>query len=143
MFHGEQAIRFRGAPAPPLSTSALHAAPLAAPRLGANGRHVGVPEEGPNAAEPQSRDGFREPERQLWCAVIIHTLYEAAGRIGYAERGEHDGVRREAIAWFEDASEDFQAVCELAGFAPDAVRCGALRAIDSGRLPRMRISKAG
>jgi hypothetical protein len=99
---------------------------------------------GSTPAQPaDQRDGMRDPERQLWCAVIIHTLYEAAGRIAYAERGEHDEVRREAIAWFEDAGEDFHAVCDLAGFLPGAIRDGALRVIRRGRLPRIRISKAG
>lgn len=97
----------------------------------------------PHAGVFDASDCAHDPERQLWCAVIIHTLYEAAGRIGYAERGEHAGVRREAVAWFEDADEDFQAVCELAGFVPDAIRTGALRVIGCGRLPRMRISRAG
>ena len=88
-------------------------------------------------------DPASDPERQLWCAVIIHTLYEAAGRIAYAERGEYEAVRREAVAWFEDAGEDFCAVCDLAGFIPGAVRDGALQVIQRGRLPRMRITKAG
>jgi hypothetical protein len=89
------------------------------------------------------RTGIPEPERQLWCAVIIHTLYEAAGRVAYAERGEHDQVRREAVAWFEEAGEDFAAVCDMAGFLPGAIRDNALKVIRRGRLPRMRIPKAG
>ncbi len=89
------------------------------------------------------RTGIPEPERQLWCAVIIHTLYEAAGRVAYAERGEHDQVRREAVAWFEEAGEDFTAVCDMAGFLPCAIRDNALKVIRRGRLPRMRIPKAG
>jgi hypothetical protein len=90
-----------------------------------------------------ARAGMADPERQLWCAVIIHTLYEAAGRVAYAERGEHAQVRREAVAWFEEAGEDFAAVCDLAGFLPGAIRDNALKVIHRGRLPRMRIPKAG
>lgn len=110
----------------------------------------GTPQPVPDAAEAPSggkpaveRGGMADPERQLWCAVIIHTLYEASGRVAYAERGEHDAVRRAAIAWFEDAGEDFQAVCDLAGFLPAAIRDHAMRVIRGRRLPRIRISKAG
>lgn len=91
----------------------------------------------------KQRTGYADPERQLWCAVIIHTLYEAAGRIAYAERGEHERVRREAVAWFEEGGEDFGEVCDMAGLPPTAVRDNALRVINGGRLPRMRIPKAG
>lgn len=91
----------------------------------------------------RARTGYTDPERQLWCAVIIHTLYEAAGRIAYAERGEHERVRQEAVAWFQEAGEDFGEVCDMAGFPPAAVRDNALRVIRCGRLPRMRIPKAG
>lgn len=89
----------------------------------------------PVAAEPVS------PERQLWCAVIIHTLYEASGRIAYAEKGERDRIRRDAIAWFERADADFQDVCCLADLAPEAVREGALRVIRNRRLPRIRLAR--
>lgn len=91
----------------------------------------------------RQRTGYADPERQLWCAVIIHTLYEAAGRVAYAERGEHERVRREAVAWFEEGGEDFGEVCDMAGLPPTAVRDNALKVINGGRLPRMRIPKAG
>lgn len=92
-------------------------------------------------APATDRAGMADPERQLWCAVIIHTLYEACGRVAYAERGEHDEVRLAAVAWFETAGADFQAVCDLAGFLPDAIREHALRVIRGRRLPRIRITK--
>lgn len=142
VFHGERASRNPTAADIVAPRSAAATAPITALASRPGRRHPPTPAGTPNAIAAE-RDGVHDPERQLWCAVIIHTLYEAAGRVSYAERGEHDGVRREAIAWFEDAGEDFQAVCELAGLTPDAVRSGALRAIDGGGLPRMRISKAG
>jgi len=81
-------------------------------------------------------------ERQLWCAVILHTLYEAAGRVAYSENGERERVQRDAIAWFENAGADFQDVCCLADLPPEVVREAALRVIRSQRLPRVRIPKA-
>jgi hypothetical protein len=96
-----------------------------------------------DTSNARQRTGHANPERQLWCAVIIHTLYEAAGRVAYAERGEHEQVRRDAVAWFQEAGEDFGVVCDMAGFQPAAIRDNALRVISCGRLPRMRIPKAG
>lgn len=81
-------------------------------------------------------------ERQLWCAVILHTLYEAAGRVAYSENGDREKLQQDAIAWFENASADFQDVCCLADLAPEVVREAALRVIRSRRLPRVRIPKA-
>lgn len=104
---------------------------------------AGVAGNGDEPPPAAARAGIPDPERQLWCAVIIHTLYEAAGRVAYAERGEHDQVRREAVAWFEEAGEDFTCVCDMAGFLPGAIRDNALKVIRRGRLPRMRIPKAG
>lgn len=115
-------------------SSAPSAADLADPGLGPRSD---------GASATRERAGHADPERQLWCAVIIHTLYEAAGRVAYAERGEHERVRQEAVAWFQEAGEDFGAVCDMAGFVPAAIRDNALRVIRCGRLPRMRIPKAG
>lgn len=116
------------------------ALPVASPVTAGRRRAPRLPESpGPGGGQAAARD----PERQLWCAVIIHALYEATGRVAYAERGEHASVTREALAWFRNAGEDFHAVCELAGFAPSAIRAAALRVIECGRLPRVRISKAG
>jgi hypothetical protein len=115
-------------PTPPTPTAGPPPSDLAEPR---------------DISPPKERMGHADPERQLWCAVIIHTLYEASGRIAYAERGEHERVRQEAVAWFQEAGEDFDVVCDMAGFPPAAVRDNALRVIRCGRLPRMRIPKAG
>lgn len=104
---------------------------------------VGGQDEESDLLEESGPSGTCSPEQQLWCAVIVHTLYEATGRIGYAERGERQSVRQAAIAWFEEAGADFQSVCELAGLIPSAVRAGALRVIRNGRLPRIRIAKSG
>ena len=101
------------------------------------------------AEPPGSGSGARQPddpgiewgasrERQLWCAVIIHTLYEASGRIVYAEKGERERVRQAAVAWFDEAGTDFCEVCDLAGLVPEVVRKGALRLIESADLPRKR-----
>lgn len=102
-----------------------------------------APGSGNGARQPDDLGIDREParERQLWCAVIIHTLYEAAGRIAYAEKGERERVRQAAIAWFDEAGADFREVCDLAGLAPEVVREGALRLIGSLDLPRKRDSR--
>ncbi|HET8728785.1 MAG TPA: hypothetical protein VFO41_14855 [Alphaproteobacteria bacterium] len=99
----------------------------------AEGRRTKPPEP-PRWAE----DDLADRARNLWCSVILHTLYEAAGRIAYAERGEKDALRQEAIGWFLMADRDFVMVCHLAGLEPEAVRSGALKVIQDPDLPRMR-----
>ncbi|WP_119462480.1 hypothetical protein [Rhodospirillaceae bacterium SYSU D60014] len=74
--------------------------------------------------------------------MIIHTLYEASGRIAYAEKGERERVRQTAIAWFDEANSDFCDVCDLAGLCPEVVREGALRLIERPDLPRKRHTKS-
>ena len=92
-------------------------------------------------ATPSSPSEATLCERQLWCAVILHTLYDAAGRVSYTEKGDRERVRRDAIAWFEEADTDFQDVCWLADLAPDVVRARALEVIQTQTLPRVRIPK--
>lgn len=74
--------------------------------------------------------------------MILHTLYEAAGRVSYAENGDRASLQQDAIAWFESADADFEDVCSLADLAPEVVREAALHAIRTRRLPRVRIPKA-
>lgn len=76
--------------------------------------------------------------RRLWCAVILQALYEAAGRIAYAEKGERDRLQNEAVAWFVRGGHDFDAVCHLAGLDPAAVRTSALNVLRRPKLRRKR-----
>ena len=60
-----------------------------------------------------------DPERKLWCAVILQALRDlAAGRIVAGQSGEY--LRAKAAAWIGSyPSRDFREVCWHAGFDPD------------------------
>jgi hypothetical protein len=74
-------------------------------------------------------------ERQLWAAVILQALDDAAGKIEYfggtkeaAERHKRL-VRRRARDWFHYGGKDFKEVCALADMDPDWIRANALEKI--------------
>lgn len=60
-----------------------------------------------------------DPERKLWCAVILQALRDlAAGRIVAGQPGEY--LRARARTWIGSyPSRDFREVCWHAGFDPD------------------------
>jgi hypothetical protein len=77
------------------------------------------------------------PERRLVLAIILNAIADATGcgsTRSYQNTMDRD--RRTALQWFEDAGQDFQHICLLAGFEPSNVRRAALEFIASGeRLP--------
>jgi hypothetical protein len=65
------------------------------------------------------------PEVRLFRHIIIHAVLDAI----YGSSDPRDnsvGIRAAARAWFVDAGEDFQAICECAGMNPRVVRKDAL-----------------
>jgi hypothetical protein len=84
----------------------------------------------------QIADAQHRQDRQLWAAVIMQALDDAAGKIEYyggnkaaAERHKRL-VRRRARDWFINGGRDFKEVCALAGMEPDWVRANALKRIE-------------
>ena len=82
------------------------------------------------------------PESRLWQTVLmlavadteeIYTPIQRAGESDARFALRKDNVSQtyaDAIMWFDEADEDFQNVCELAGFDPDFIKS----AYDSGKL---------
>lgn len=68
----------------------------------------------------------------LWQAVLLRAVMDGLGQ-GSIDKGPYraphaERAQREADAWLTRAGRDMQHVCALAGFDPDAVRDGYLRA---------------
>lgn len=70
-------------------------------------------------------------EQALWASVLGQAVLDALGRASYNPKeyrrdgGTYD-PRLEAREWIEQGGPDFQAVCQLAGVDPDAVRDAVL-----------------
>jgi predicted DNA-binding transcriptional regulator AlpA len=84
----------------------------------------------------QIADAQHRQDRQLWAAVIMQALDDAAGKIEYyggnkaaAERHKRL-VRRRARDWFMHGGKDFKEVCALADMDPDWIRANALKKIE-------------
>ena len=56
----------------------------------------------------------KEPEQEMWIAVLARAVHDAFGSIDYFEA-------ERAIAWFKNYSKDFRDVCEMAGRNPKYV----------------------
>ena len=56
----------------------------------------------------------KEPEQEMWIAVLARAVHDAFGSIDYFEA-------ERAIAWFKNFSKDFRDVCEMAGRNPKYV----------------------
>ena len=56
----------------------------------------------------------KEPEQEMWIAVLARAVHDAFGSIDYFEA-------EKAIAWFKNFSKDFRDVCEMAGRNPKYV----------------------
>jgi hypothetical protein len=68
-------------------------------------------------------------ERSLWCAVVLAAIDDAIGRripVDSASATTRARVRDEARDWLLKPNRDFDFVCSLAGFDPDAVREGVV-----------------
>jgi hypothetical protein len=79
----------------------------------------------------------------LWQAVLLRAVMDGLGQ-GSIDKGPYrashmDHAQREADAWLTRAGRDMQHVCALAGFDPDAVRDGYLRARDLQRATGARV----
>ena len=59
-------------------------------------------------------DRNKEPEQEMWIAVLARAVHDAFGSIDYFEA-------ERAIAWFKNYSKDFRDVCEMAGRNPKYV----------------------
>lgn len=68
---------------------------------------------------------MKNPERDLWAAVITQALTDATRHVNKKNKG---GLReqRHARAWLTGGSKDFSHVCALAGVDAVAVRDRAL-----------------
>lgn len=66
---------------------------------------------------------IRNPERDLWAAVIYQVLVDACG-------APSSSRARVARAWFMKPNRDFNVACHLAGLDPEAVRERATRLIE-------------
>lgn len=58
-------------------------------------------------------------ERHLWCAVIDLAIADAQSK-RTSEQAQRE--KAEALRWLLVPNKDFDTVCSLAGFDPDAVR---------------------
>jgi hypothetical protein len=78
---------------------------------------------------------FADHEPGLWRAVITQALMDAATR---SRKPDARRTREDALRWLLGDSNDFEAVCDNAGFDPGYVRKRAREALDRGcewRLP--------
>jgi hypothetical protein len=83
-------------------------------------------------------------DKQLWAAVILQALEDAAGTVLCEGGGRKQQwaeinksrIRQSARNWFRDAGPDFREVCALAGMDYEAVRTAALQKfedVDAGK----------
>ena len=83
----------------------------------------------PPASEPE--------ERPLWRAVLCQLLYDGTRPTHPGEDSEVASDRDAARRFFTKVAcvtaQDFEAVCEYAGFTASRVRTGFLRLIENGR----------
>jgi hypothetical protein len=59
--------------------------------------------------------------RHMWQRVIVQALRDALN-MGEVRDGQERQARREARAWLDGNTKDFDHVCTLAGFDPAVVR---------------------
>ena len=65
-------------------------------------------------AHQMTQEPNKEPEQEMWIAVLARAVHDAFGSIDYFEA-------EKAIAWFKNFSKDFRDVCEMAGRNPKYV----------------------
>jgi hypothetical protein len=82
------------------------------------------------------------PEKILFLCVILQALLDATKPSGPSEPEEEVMARRSAQAWFLASigvtSEDFVAVCDLAGIDPKRMRTFAFKVIKSKEVRYVR-----
>ncbi len=74
----------------------------------------------------------KNPHRSLYVAVIIQALLDASKPEEKYESNESVKIRNEAHSWFFCSSQDFDTICEYAGFESTKIRKFALKVINSG-----------
>ncbi len=77
-------------------------------------------------SETCSYRSFADHEPGLWRAVITQALLDAASR---SRKGEAQRSRQDALRWLLSDTQDFEAVCDHAGFDPSYIRRRAKEAL--------------
>lgn len=87
--------------------------------------------------------------RQMWQRVILQAVRDALS-VGGVKSGQVRLQRREARDWMDGGTKDFDHVCTLAGFSPDAVRewwasikSNPMKFAEAGRLLRDAAARRG
>ena len=65
-------------------------------------------------AHQMTQEPNKEPEQEMWIAVLARAVHDAFGSIDYFEANK-------AISWLKGYSKDFRDVCEYAGRNPQYV----------------------
>jgi hypothetical protein len=69
---------------------------------------------------------YTSPEKRLFIGVITNAILDAARPAAASDLKSVAKDKEEAIRWFDEASLDFVAVCDLADLDPVTVRTAAL-----------------
>lgn len=70
------------------------------------------------------------PEQQLFIAVLFRAVCDSLGFTNEAKASpKHPKAVEEARQWFYDRCDDFELICEGAGFDPEFVSAGAIKLI--------------
>ena len=80
----------------------------------------------PHFSHQRTDGSFADHEPGLWRAVITQALMDAASR---SRKSEAKRSRLDALKWLLSDNNDFEAVCDNAGFDPDYVRTRAREAL--------------
>ena len=74
----------------------------------------------------------KNPHRSLYVAVIVQALLDASRPKEEHESDESKEIRNEAHSWFFCSCQDFNTICEYAGFESTEIRKFAFKVINSG-----------
>jgi len=74
----------------------------------------------------------KNPHRSLYVAIIVQALLDASRPEDKYESSESKEIREEAHEWFFCSCQDFNIICDYAGFEPVKIRKFALKVINSG-----------
>jgi len=76
-----------------------------------------------------------DPDRELWCAVLLLALSDAVQSVKTGKRNPERGSPEDPLAYILAPSPDFVQVCHLAGVDPQAVRDRFKRQIEIQAFP--------
>ena len=74
----------------------------------------------------------KNSHRSLYVAVIVQALLDASRPKIKKESSESKEIRDEAHSWFFCSCQDFETICDYAGFEPKEIRNFAFKVINSG-----------